>query len=532
MAARRGRVLLAAGAILVAGVAPGVLGCSGGRSGGRGDTTPGVVPGDGGGVLRLGVVGLSTLDPAQAVPTSHADLTLADLLFDGVTAPGPGGVGAEPALAESVEPDAELRSWTVRLPAGAVVSADDVAFSLERVAAAGPSSLAGSRLELIDGYRELAVDRSTDALRGVEVVDDRTVRITLREPFAQLPELLAAPVYGIVPRSAVGDDGEVVERPSGTGPFMVQRREPDGLRLVPRPGATPVAGVDEVEVRSFEDLDASYAAFVDGRLDWSLVPAGRVTEAAEQFGDGAFVPFGVQLWFGINLARPAHRDLGLRRAMLLAVDRRAVVAAMAVGAQPLEGLVPAGVPGQLAGACGEWCRHDPDEARALLARAYPDGAPPAIVLEFYEDPAQRAMAEAVKADLEAVGLTVTLEASPFEQYRASVSAGDREVFSFGWVGIAPIQDSYLGPLYASGSADNVTGFASPEIDAALAEARATRDPAERERRYAEIERQVLEQVPVLPVAQLVTHQVVSGRVSGFSPRTDGTFDVRTLSLAP
>lgn len=523
-------------AVLVAGAAVAAGGaCSDGPAPrDEAGPTTGRAPGTGG-VLRLAMVGPSTLDPARAVPTSQADLIVADLLYDGVTEPAPGGVGARPALAEALEPDGELRVWTVRLPAGGRVSADDVVFSLERVAAVGPSSLAGARLDVIDGYREFAVDRTSGDLRGVEVVDERTVRITLAAPFAQLPDLLASPLYGIVPRSAVGDDGAVVAEPAATGPFVVERREADVLVLAPRPGADGLErplGVGGIEIRSYPDLEASYGAFVDGRVDWTLVPADRIAEASGRFGDRAFAPFGVELWFGIDLARPEHRDLGLRRAMLHAVDRRAVVAEALPGARPLEGLVPAGVPGASAAVCLEVCRYDPERARALLAESYPDGGAPPVVLELYDDPAQRAVADAVRADLEAVGLAVTVEVRPFEEYRRSVVAGGQEVFSFGWVGIPPIQDAYLAPLYASGAADNVTGFASPEVDAALGEARATRDPAERERRYAEIERVVLAQVPVLPIAQLVTNQVVSDRVSGFEPRTDGTFDVRSVAVAP
>jgi ABC-type transport system substrate-binding protein len=523
-------------AVLVAWVALAAGGaCSDGRAS-RDETGSTAAPVAGtGGVLRLGMVGPSTLDPARAVPTSQADLIVADLLYDGLTEPAPGGVGTRPALAESIEPDDGLRIWTVRLPAGGPASADDVAFSLERVAAAGPSSLAGARLDVVDGYREFAVDRSTGDLRGVEVVDERTVRITLAAPFAQLPDLLASPLYGIVPRTAVGDDGEVVAEPAGTGPFVVERRAEDLLVLAPRPGSSgserPL-GAGGVEIRSYPDLEASYGAFVDGLVDWSLVPAGRVAEAAERFGDRAFAPFGVELWFGINLARTEYQNLGLRRAMLHAVDRRAVVAEALPGARPLDGLVPAGVPGATVAACLEVCRYDPERARALLAEAYPDGGAPPLVLEVYDDPGQRAVADAVRADLETVGLAVTIEVRPFEEYRRSLVAAGQGVFSFGWVGLPPVQDAYLAPLYASGAADNVTGFASPEVDAALAEARATRDPAERERRYAEIERSVLAQVPVLPIAQLVTNQVVSARVSGFEPRTDGTFDVRAVTVAP
>lgn len=91
------------------------------------------------------------------------------------------------------------------------------------------------------------------------------------------------------------------------------------------------------------------------------------------------------------------------------------------------------------------------------------------------------------------------------------------------MGIAPSADSYLAPLFLSGSPDNVTAFSSDPVDAGIAVARAFEDPADRAEAYQRVEEAVMAQVPVVPLAQVATLAVVSDRVSGWQPQLDGTF---------
>jgi ABC-type transport system substrate-binding protein len=114
---------------------------------------------------------------------------------------------------------------------------------------------------------------------------------------------------------------------------------------------------------------------------------------------------------------------------------------------------------------------------------------------------------------------------PFEEYRAFVTSGQQALFTFGSVGVAPMQDVYLTPLFRSTSPDNVTGFRSADIDAQLAQARADGDPASRVAKFDWIQRQLLNQSLLVPLAQLRTNQVVADRVEGWSTRLDGTFVV-------
>ena len=92
----------------------------------------------------------------------------------------------------------------------------------ERLAKKGSASLAGVRLEIINGYQEVASGAAAE-MSGLQVVDDHRLQITLREPYVQLPELLASPLYGIVPK-AVGRPGRRrVHRAGGQRAVRVRR---------------------------------------------------------------------------------------------------------------------------------------------------------------------------------------------------------------------------------------------------------------------------------------------------------------------
>jgi ABC-type transport system substrate-binding protein len=202
---------------------------------------------------------------------------------------------------------------------------------------------------------------------------------------------------------------------------------------------------------------------------------------------------------------------------------------------PLDGVVPSSVttdPDK--DPCGDLCLHDPGTARALVAEVFPDGNVPTVELDFYSDPGetdttQQQMADAIKADLEAVGIPVTLAPKPFAEYRTFAVSGGAQVFSYGWVGLAPDPDAYLAPLFLSDSPDNVTGYNNPFVDVFIADAR-TGDPATRDQRYRDIEKLVMSNVPIVPLAELQTRVVVSGAVGGYQARINGTFDADAITI--
>ena len=488
-----------------------------------------------GGVLRLGIVGPDAIDPAIIVPTDPNEVIPVDLLFDSLTALDAETEQAVGALAESWSVADDGVTWTFVLREGATFSdgepvrGDDVKYSLERMARRAATSFAAARLDVIVGVDEVTALERLD-VPGVVVIDDRTVQITTTGPYPQLPELLAAPSYGIVSRMAFENpdfEGGIVT----SGPFTLTDRSEDGtfLRVEPAEGADVKA--DAVELTRYPSTGAAYEAFQAGELDWVLAPPEQVDEAVAEYGDRYVTPFAGTQFFAFNTADPALADVRFRRAIVQAIDRHALAEQLA-GRAVSDGIVAPGVPGFVEDACAEVCAYDPAAASALVAEAFPAGGVPTIELAVPDDPTspvpQQELAEEMATQLGAVGIPVTVVTKPLFEFRRYAVSGEAQLFSYGWHGMVPSPDAYLTPQFRSDAPDNVTRLASPDVDALLDTARGQDDAELRQRTYAEAEKQVLALVPVVPITAFRTNALASEGVRDLHPRLDGTFDVTAV----
>jgi ABC-type transport system substrate-binding protein len=520
LSARRAVAVLLA---VVLGV--GVVGCSGDDDGtgrpGQPDTGAGE-PRDGG-TLRVGIGGPLTLDPAAASLADPADLLVADLLYDGLTQLDADGV-AQPALAASWTADEAFQTWRFTLDpertfaSGKPVTATEVVGSLQHVIAGGDASLAALRLEDVQGFREY-LDGATPTVAGLRALDAATVEIALGTPLSILPELLAAPAYGM---TAAPGSPPVPTALDLSGAWAAASGEADGsvVSLTRREGAA--GHLDGIELRAHADAAAAYAAFEGGDVDWAPVPAERFGDAVEDHGDDHFAPFQAELFFGLRADAPGLDRLELRQAIAAAIYREAIVDAVYPDlADALEAVVPAGVPGRAADGC-QTCDHNPGRARRLLAEAYPDGGVPTIAIDYDASPAQEAMAASVADQLEAVGIPTTQRPLPLADYQRFVVSGAQQLFSFGWIGGYASPDAYLSPLFRSTSSDNLVAARSEDVDYLLGQARAGADPAERAEQWGQAQQLVLEQAYVVPIAQFRTQVVAADRVEGLVHRVDGT----------
>jgi len=199
---------------------------------------------------------------------------------------------------------------------------------------------------------------------------------------------------------------------------------------------------------------------------------------------------------------------------------------------PMTSLVVRGVPNAPDDTCGELCTHDPDRAKALIAEMAGAGiVPPEIFLDFDGDDAQAEVAARIEADLEAVGLTVTPRPKPLDEYQRFAVSGEQDLFRLGWIAAYPASDAFLGPLFTSGSANNLPGFGLTAVDELIRQARATPDDVSRATLYEQAERAVFAEIPILPIGQFQQHWVARDRVRDLDLSISGTFDAAAVWLA-
>jgi oligopeptide transport system substrate-binding protein len=489
------------------------------------------------GVLRLGVETPGSLDPAQA--RSPSEFLLAEQLFDGLTSFDATTLATRPGLAQTWQSTPDQRHWDFTLRPGAAfsngrpITSADVKYSFERIVRRGSTSPAVALLETVSGFKPFNVTGKADNLAGITTPSPEVVHFDLDQPLAVLPAMVGNPTFGVVPREsveAVPPSPAFASQPVGSGPFMLKDRTEGELHLVPAPGVK--MSLKAMDVYLAKDAASAYADFLRGGVDWAEAPSDQVEPVPADKGTDRLRPYAAELFYGFNLKNPKFADQRFREAIVHAVDRDAIVRVVYGAAViPTSGLVAQGVPGAQSDPCGDVCRFDPTKAKDMLRQAFGDKPPPEIQIDYDDDPTQAAVAEAMQANLKAVGIKAGLRGHSYGDYLKFALSGEQELFRLGWIGSYPAPDAFLTPLYQSGTTDNVTGFSSPPVDALLGQGRAEPDEAKRTAAYQQAEKAVIAQVPVVPIAQFQTHAVTAPRVKNLTLSVFGTFDASQVRLS-
>jgi ABC-type transport system substrate-binding protein len=428
-----------------------------------------------------------SLDPARAtdVPSGRA----VSYLFDGLTQFTP-DAALEPALATrwEVTPDGlrytfHLRTG-VRFHDGRPFLARHVAASFRRVLDPATQGGAAWPLYPIKGARAFADGKGT-AL-GIETPDDTTVIITLEEPFAIFPKLLAMPVASIVPDS-VGSDFS--EKPIGTGPWkLVEWKHDDYLKFARNEtyhGNVPV--IDTLIARIIPEASTSVAEFESGTVDLLYVPEEQTREwedTDERRARLSSAPALRLLYIGANVTRGPLKDPRVRRAIAAAIDIPTLLQQLLAG----RGRVAAGViPPSLDGAdtARRIVPYDSAAARRLLAEA---GHPNGIDLELWSSqtaPFPR-LAESIQAYLAASGIRVKLVQRDASSMRAAARAGQTDLVLKDWYADYPDAENFLYPLLHTanmGAGGNVSFYSDPTFDGLVDASRREPDNARRASLY-------------------------------------------------
>lgn len=527
-------------------------------------------------VLREGVVGVvATLDPLYT--TTQAERDLASLIFSGLTRLGPGNSLA-PDLAEAWSAAADGKSYTFRLRRdlrwhdGLPVTSDDVVFTVRSL-----------QHPDYDGHLQ-------GAWRGIDVrrIDGRTVRFHLK---TATPGFLQLTTMPILPAHLFADT-PVADRaaspfgldPIGSGPFQLESLGGEGARLVraqagqaallepvaspsvaapaeptPSRAGRPAAALDAVEFHFYDDEAALAEAFDRGEVD---AAAGLSAELAEATATAASVggshvvtyPRTVLTAVVLNLRpdRAAFRDARVRRALLMSIDRQAIVAAVLGGAGRLSDTPIPPASDIYDPASGTAVPFDRKEAARLFAAAGwkrgDDGwVRPGVkgvvafevsTVEAAANPIAAAVAERVVADWRAAGLAPVLV--PYSGTElAERKLGSRQ-YEAAVVDMNLGHDPDLFPLFASSQAvaggSNVAGYQSARLDALLNASRAFVDAATRNTRYKSLQQTLAAQLPLLPICFADYGYLVRDSLEGPDPRLISSpeerfWDVLTWRLA-
>ncbi|MGO3741939.1 ABC transporter substrate-binding protein [Kerstersia sp.] len=358
-----------------------------------------------------------TLEPPALDPTASAAETIADVtlynIYETLTKIQEDG-SVTPLLAESWQVSDDGKTYTfrlrdgVRFHNGAALDAQTVRFAFERAGAENSTNK----------------DRRHFSQWQIATPEPLTVQITLPQADPDLPFRLGMMTAAIVEPGSVATNAT---RPIGTGPYQLadwQRGSKLQLKKWADYRDASQVAIDEVTIRFISDPAAQAAALLAGDIDaFPRIQASRSLPRLQQDPRFDIVIGGsrAKTMMAINQRRAPLNDVRVRRAILAAIDREAVIEGAAEGyGLPIGSFYTTGTPAYIDTTGIN--PYDPAEAKALLQEAGV-ALPLQLDLLLPPPPYARQGGEIIAALLAQAGIQARIKNVEWAQWLANVYGG-------------------------------------------------------------------------------------------------------------
>ncbi|MBI2909140.1 MAG: ABC transporter substrate-binding protein [Chloroflexi bacterium] len=364
------------------------------------------------------------------------------------------------------------------------------------------------------------------ALKNVLGPDDGTVKIVLNYPSTALINYLALSWSAIMPRHIIDRKGGMKSDIIGTGAFKFKRFESGSyIELERNPGffIQERPYLDGIRTYFIPSEDTAIAALKTGRIDMTItgISDSGAMRIRETFKEGTAAQFKGGQWRAVYLPvdKSPWKDIRVRRAVHLAVDRQAGIKVLMGGVADLGSQIPevlGGIPvADLMKRPGYRQPKDADiaEARRLLAEAgYASGFKTTMLYRKgseYESQAVFLADQLRKLDIEVALKTV--DDATFYDIR---DKRNYETFSHRRPMSVNEPDDILMKEYKTGASDNWSNLSDAELDRLIDLQSREQDP---EKRKA-IVRQANERIEELAVSVMLSW---AGYWRTWGPRVKG-----------
>jgi peptide/nickel transport system substrate-binding protein len=448
------------------------------------------------------------------------------LQFEGQSGgPAPSAAAALPELsADGTVMTIRLRPG-VKFHNGREVVAEDYRYSWTRVLTADLASWASSYLMGIVGAQEY-YDGAADAVSGIEVIDDHTLRVTLAAPDIMFNGLLCQPYMSAVPKEVIDEIGDsaFALQPVGTGPFRA-----DGWNETDR----------RASFVRFDDYFWEGTPLLDGVIyRWGITSELQVLQLLGGVGD--FTGYGLTpnqtallrsrgeegkkliasvkanavQWVALNSSRGPLKDARVRRALSLATDR-AALARVGAGTTTAWSLpFPPDLPGYTSAT--KQVELDREEARRLLKEA----GHPRLSLEFLQagDGPWPNNAQILQQQWQEIGVETTITTMGKAAFDWATYNQQGDAYGMRWYSGQPSGLDIVTACFVTGASTNYTGYSNAEVDELAALARTASTVAESNALLAQIERILVEDAAGIFIAAMNYVAARSTRLQNFQYR--------------
>jgi len=354
---------------------------------------------------------------------------------------------------------------------------------------------------------------------SITAPDDTTVVFTLKQPFGPFIGIFEVGTMPMIPKHLYEGtdfkDNPANNTPIGTGPFKFKEWVKGSHILLVKNEDYYLEGkpyLDEIYWHVIPDAASRSVAYETGVVD--ILPGGSVENFdVERLStldnscvtDKGWEYFGPLSWLWINNREGPTADVRFRQAVMYAMDRNFARDALWNGL----GKVATGpVSSSTRFYSGDVNAYDfdPDKARALLKDMGYDGTPVRLLPLPYGETWQR-WAEAIKQNLEEVGIKVEMVATDVAGWNQKVSEWDYDLaftylYQYGDPALG-VARTYISTNIAKGSPwNNVEGYENPEVDALFSKASVAVGKTARQDLYTEVQKKLVDDVPVAWLLEL------------------------------
>ncbi len=500
--------------VLVIAVVLGICGCSGGTEGQdvRSELN-----------IRLWFSAAKQFDPAVCARAS--EYYILQNLFSNLVRFKPGGSEIVSDLAETWDVSPDGKTITFNLRKGVQfhkdygeMTAEDVVFTFER--------LKNPQCEMSYLF-ETIIDK-------VEAIDDYTVELSLKKPYAPIFTYLAYRNAFIVSKKAVEEMGDdAFKTPIGTGPFVFQEMTADD-KVIVTVNPDYYAGASKVTKITFHPIieeEIAAMALQNGELDliWTRGES-TIAEMLEADPD-ITVKRAMTLsnkFVGFNPSFEPLSNAMVRQALAMAIDRDAIQEAtggLEISEKSIYNPLCFGYSEDVGAP-----DYDLEKAKKLLAEAgYPDGFK--MKLTSSSASPSPVIAQVIQANWIALGLDVTLDVMEHGAFAQAGEQGEYEAYLFSLSRPPdpdlPLMEVFHGSAIGQGRANY--GFysgADKMIEAAAAEM----DADKRIKMYRDIALKILEDMPAVPLTTTMIAGAWHSPVESYIPGINNEFDGYTIVL--
>ncbi|WP_327089056.1 ABC transporter substrate-binding protein [Nonomuraea sp. NBC_01738] len=428
------------------------------------------------------------------------------------------------AAAESITSD-DNKVWTVKLKKGYTwhngepVVAQNYVDAWNYAANQENAQSAGYFFARVDGFADLNPGKDkplvSKTMKGLEAVDDTTLKVTLTAPFSQFKVVLGYTAFYPLPKAAFGPDGKITaefgSKPIGQGLFKMDKAYQKGtdqtidMSVYDKYPGTKPKGWTKLQFKLYTSSETAFNDLQANNVDiHDSLPASAIATAKTALGDRyQDQPDAGVGYIGVPLKyNPEFSNAEVRKAISMAIDRKTIAETVFSGTRaPADDFINPAIDGYRQGACTA-CAYNPAEAKKLYESS---NGPKKLELGYNADGGHKEWMEAVANNLRAnLGIEVT--AKPFEKFANILDDLDAKkykgLFRMGWAIDYPSAENYLTPIFGTGaieSGSNYGGYSNKEFDDLVAKGDQAATLEEGLKAYQQADDILLKELPYIPV---------------------------------